>query len=247
MFAALCVCAAILAIVDTTDTANPSPARNPAVDTGPVFNGDGELLRPSGFRRWVFIGSPLTPDSLNGGAAVFPEFHNVYVETSAYDRFIRDGRWPAGTVIVRELQLALAGDRRDGSRMEASGRGYFPGPLNGLDVAVKDPQRFPDTNGWGYFSFGRNAPPYVETAAEASVAACAGCHIASAHDDMVFSDFYHQLRAIGYAGRQPVSNNIPGPQSGSSHPPLVHAAHCRPWPSGHGRLSFGESRAYPPP
>ena len=31
-------------------------------------------------------------------------------------------------------------------------------------------------------------------AGEAPVAACAGCHIAEAHDDMVFSGFYRQLR-----------------------------------------------------
>ena len=36
------------------------------------FNKDGELIRPAGWREWVFVGSPLTPNSLNSGAASFP-------------------------------------------------------------------------------------------------------------------------------------------------------------------------------
>lgn len=249
VFAALFICAAIAAIVDAAGTVSPQPARNMEFDTVLAFNDEGELLRPSGFRRWVFVGSPLTPDSLNGGAAIFPEFHNIYVETSAYDRFVDDGHWPSGTVIAREFQLALPGDRRDGSRMEASGRGYFPGALNGLDVAIKDPRRFPDTNGWGYFNFGRHAPPYAETAAEASVAACAGCHIANAHDDMVFSDFYFQLGTSELARTRAASTGNPTPQSGNQ-PPLVDAALCRPWPNGCGRLFLSgtdavQQRAFP--
>jgi hypothetical protein len=32
---------------------------------------------PTGFRNWVAIGGPLTPNGLNGGPANFPEFHNI--------------------------------------------------------------------------------------------------------------------------------------------------------------------------
>lgn len=171
---------------------------------GPAFNDAGELEQPAGFRRWVFVGAPLTPNALNGGASGFPEFHNVYIEPGAYYEFIASGQWPEGTVIARELQLTLPADRRDGSRAEASGRGYFPGAFNGLEVSVKDRQRFPDTNGWGFFSFGYREPPYASRAAEAPVATCAGCHIASAHEDMVFSDFYRHLEYPLDERRQPM-------------------------------------------
>ena len=187
--AAMLFCATALTIV----IANGTPATPAAEAAAPVFNDIGELERPAGFRRWIFVGAPLTPNALNGGAAGFPEIHNVYIEPGAYDKFVASGTWPEGTMIARELQLTLPGDARNGSREEASGRGYFPGAFNGLDVSVKDMQRFPDTNGWGFFSFGLREPPYAGYAAEAPVAACAGCHIASAHDDMVFSGFYRQL------------------------------------------------------
>ena len=91
--------------------------------------------------------------------------------------------------MLKELQLTRTGSNPDGSAVEVSGRGYFPGALNGIDISVKDAKRFKDTNGWGFFNFGHHAPPYAKTAVAQSVDACAGCHIAHA-DNMVFSKFY---------------------------------------------------------
>ena len=52
----------------------------PRAQKGPVFTQDGSLVLPTGFREWVFVGGPITPNGLNNGKALFPEFHNVYVE-----------------------------------------------------------------------------------------------------------------------------------------------------------------------
>jgi hypothetical protein len=52
----------------------------------PEYNDKGELLLPKNFEKWVFVGSPLTPNALNGGQANFPEFHNVYIEPGSYKR-----------------------------------------------------------------------------------------------------------------------------------------------------------------
>src|SRR3546814_10459218 len=65
---------------------------------------------------------------------------------------------PEGTILFKELQLVLPGDQPNGSRSEPSGRGYFPGKLNGADVTVKDSKRFADTDGWGYFNFNHHEP-----------------------------------------------------------------------------------------
>ena len=48
------------------------------------FTADGKLIRPEGWREWVFVGSPLTPNSLNGGEAPFPEFHTVYIDPKSW-------------------------------------------------------------------------------------------------------------------------------------------------------------------
>ena len=157
---------------------------------GPQWTAEGQLKLPEGYREWVYLGSPLTPNALNGGEAGFPEYHNVYTQREAYKAYKETGVFPEGTIMLKELQLTKAGENEDGSRLEVSGRGYFPGAFNGIDISVKDSTRFANSNGWGFFNFGHHAPPYAETAAAAPVEACAQCHIDNATKDMVFSEFY---------------------------------------------------------
>lgn len=38
---------------------------------------DGDLQRPTGYREWVYVGTPVTPNDMNDGKAAFPEHHNV--------------------------------------------------------------------------------------------------------------------------------------------------------------------------
>ena len=160
-----------------------------------VFDSDGKLKLPTGFRAWVFLGAPLTPNGLNDGNAGFPEYHNVYVEKKNVDVYLKTGSFPEGTVIVKELARVLKPTFPDGSRMEPSGRGYFNGEFNGIDLTVKDSKRFAKTNGWGFFTFGHHPLPYDQTSAEKPVTECAGCHLANvAKTDMTWIQFYPILR-----------------------------------------------------
>jgi hypothetical protein len=160
-----------------------------------VFLPDGKVKLPTGFRKWVFVGAPLTPNGLNNGTANFPEFHHVYIEQKNIDAYLMTGAFPEGTVIVKELTRVLNPTFKDGSRTEPSGRGFFNGELNGIDMMVKDSKRFANTNGWGFFTFGHHPLPYDETAAEKPVAECAGCHMANvAKTDMTWIQFYPLLR-----------------------------------------------------
>jgi len=165
-----------------------------------VFDSDGKMKLPTGYRAWVFVGAPLTPNGLNNGKANFPEYHNVYVEKKNVDAYLKTGEFPEGTVIVKELTRVLNPDFPDGSRKEPSGRGYFNGALNGIDVSVKDSKRFAGTNGWGFFTFGHHPMPYDKTSAERPAGECAGCHIANAaNTDMTYIQFYPLLRdKVGY-------------------------------------------------
>ena len=165
---------------------------------GAQFTPDGKMKLPTGYREWVFIGSPLTPNALNGGKASFPEFHNVYVERRNFDAYQKTGTFPEGTILVKELVLLQKPTFPDGSQEAPSGRGYFQGAFNGMDVSVKDTKKFAKTNGWGYFTFGHHAEPYETTAAESSAAECAGCHIANvAKTDMTYVQFYPVLQEKG--------------------------------------------------
>jgi hypothetical protein len=165
-----------------------------------TFTGDGAVQIPENWRQWVYIGSPLTPNALNDGAAPFPEYHNVYIEPSAFAHWQQTGTFADGTQIVKELVLIRQKDademNPDGSTAEVSGNGFFPGEFQGLELAYKSTERFPDEpGGWVYFSFGHTAPPYAETASAFPTESCNACHEVSADTDFVFTQFYPLLRA----------------------------------------------------
>jgi len=182
------VTALVMSFAITMGIATTAHAQS-GLSSGPQWTAKGELILPSDFRRWVFIGAPLTPHGLNGGKAGFPEFHNVYVQPEALQTYRKTGKWAEGTILLKELQLTIKGTYPDGSRDEASGRGFFPGALNGVDISVKDSKRFKATNGWGFFNYGHHAPPYAAKAAVQPAEACADCHKANG-TDMVFQKFY---------------------------------------------------------
>jgi len=162
-----------------------------------VYDSQGRLKLPDPtvFRKWVFIGAPLTPDGLNKGKANFPEYHHVYAEQKNVDEYLKTGTFPEGTILVKELVRDLKPTFPDGSRTEPSGRGFFNGEFNGIDVSVKDSKRFAKTSNWGYFTFGHHPLPYAEWATEASQSECAGCHQTYVlKTDMTWIQFYPILR-----------------------------------------------------
>jgi hypothetical protein len=164
------------------------------------FTSDGQVMIPQDWRQWVFVGSPLTPNALNGGKAAFPEFHNVYIEPSAYAHWKKTGKFANGTQIAKELVFIRKKDKsemnKDGSTAEVSGVGYFQGEFTGLELTVKDTKRFAkEPGGWAYFSFGHKLP-YGKTAKAFPAESCNACHAAAAADDFVFTQFYPILRAV---------------------------------------------------
>src|SRR3954447_3276201 len=156
----------------------------------PKYTADGELVKfsPDVYREWIWVGEPVTPNELNPPEAAFPEFHDVYINPTAWREWKKTGTFPDGTVMIKELTSA-------GSKESASGKGYYQGEFTGLEHGVKDSKRFPkEAKGWGYFSFGHKYP-LKEQAPLQSVATCGSCHVGSAEDDMVFTQYYPVLRA----------------------------------------------------
>ena len=194
---------AMLAACNSSDPASEQTrdAVSESTESGGIvqasFTDEGAVLQPTGYREWVYVGTPLTPNALNGGEAPFPEFHNVYVEPTAFAAFSETGTWPDGTQIVKELALVRENNNAEnGSSQEVSGVGFFQGEFAGLELTIKDSQRFADEPGnWAYFSFGHNAPPYAETAEAFATDSCNSCHEANAETDFVFTQFYPVLRA----------------------------------------------------
>jgi hypothetical protein len=153
------------------------------------FTADGKLKQPVGYRKWVFVGSPLTPNDLNDGEASFPEFHAVYIDPESFAHYEKTGKFRDGTVLIKELSSV-------GSKKSPAGNGYNQGEFTGLETAIKDSKRFKDEPGnWAYFTFGHKYPLKAEVPKNA-VASCNQCHEQNAKKtDWVFSQHYPVLRA----------------------------------------------------
>lgn len=154
------------------------------------FNESGQLVRPSGYREWIFIGAPLTPNDMNNGKAAFPEFHNVYIDPTSWAHWKKHGKFRDGTVIVKELVSV-------GGKQAASGNGYFQGEYIGLEAMVKSKQHLSAADGhWGFFRFTiENSDKLHETASAEPAENCMACHQPKAAQDQVFIQYYPVLRA----------------------------------------------------
>jgi Cytochrome P460 len=146
----------------------------------PQYAKGGELVRPEGYRDWVFL-------SAGYGMNYSPEpgshdmFTNVFVPQWAYREFLNSGKWPDKTMFVVEERMAR-------SRGSINKHGNFQVDLMGLGVEVKDSSQ-PDK--WAYFNFAEN-----KTAAANPKQGCFTCHEQHAAVEHSFVQFYPTLKPI---------------------------------------------------
>jgi hypothetical protein len=156
----------------------------PPAAPGPVeprYAADEALLRPAEVERWILVGASVGlgySDATDDGPGMF---HRVYLEPTAFDHYLRTGRFRRGTMLALSI-------RRPTRRVPPSRAGWTEGEFAALELAVKDSARF--RGGWAYFDFGRDAP----TATALPPARCARCHARHGARDNVFVQFYPQLR-----------------------------------------------------
>lgn len=179
MLAALVISIAALSL-----SASPRPD-----SPGPVFDGKA-LVRPEGYREWVFVGSSLglAYSKVPGQSAPGSElYHNVYINPSSYREFAKSGKFPEGTIMVLELA-------RSEVKSEPGLQGSFQKEFVALEASVKDSSRF--EGGWAYFNFTEGAGKLKAKAEAFPQSACWSCHHVNAATDHVFTQFYPVLRAV---------------------------------------------------
>jgi len=164
---------------------------------------NGKLERPTGYREWVYVGTPVTPNDMNNGKAAFPEFHNVYIDPKSWAHWKKKGSFREGTILIKELVSV-------GSKAAVSGAGYFQGEFLGLEATIKSSKHFADEPGnWAYFSFSTKDHKSLTKAAAAFPAdACNACHKNSAADDWVFTQYYPVLSAGKGKGKNAIGGTV---------------------------------------
>lgn len=167
--------------------------------------GNGNLVRPKDFHRWMFVGSNLglryaTELKANTGrerllTADLGEYHNIYLKPEAYADYVRTGTFPDRTVLVMDVYEAQA---RDAKGVVTAGS--FNGAWLGIEVAVKNKNR-PDgqKTDWAYYDFtdragrGKTIPPDQKAEADKD---CYACHKLHAGYDNVWVQFYPLIRDV---------------------------------------------------
>jgi cytochrome P460 len=160
-----------------------------------VFEEDGSLRLPAGYRQWEHVGTRIKPDGrsvLDGSQITTPQVMDTYIAPAAFNFFKKNGIWPDGTQIVKEISLIKTGKDCDKSTFVCStafGSGIFQAGYIGMGMMVKDSKRFPSAPGnWGYFAFRSNGSMYQATATVRPQQQCASCHMRLASNtDYVFS------------------------------------------------------------
>ena len=150
----------------------------------PRFTAQNELVRPEGYREWIFVGASLGM-SYNDQAPKQPTFHNVYLHPRAYREWQKTGRFPERTILAMEILTP-------GSQESINRQGQFENRAVGVEAAVKDSSRFAE--GWAYFNFIRQGQPAAPTAKAFPKEACWECHHQHGQTDNVFTQFYPVLR-----------------------------------------------------
>jgi hypothetical protein len=177
-------------------------ATRPARRQGRSTTRKKELELPAGYHTWVFIGADLSltyKPELEGNNPReqarhkdprFGDFHNIYIDRTAYDCYLESGKFPDPTILVMEVFQA---EKKDPKGFLTNGD--LEGKRIGLEVAVKDKNRPGGGVPWAYYVFQEGGQPAPEKSAAAQKdSSCYQCHLAHASDDNVWVQFYPVLR-----------------------------------------------------
>ena len=151
------------------------------------------LLRPDDLDRWVFLGASLGMDYNN--TTFSPEspgaFHVVLMEPSAYEYFMKHGRYADGSMFLLSFY-----DTQRGVSVDRAG--YVPGALSAFEIHVIDRARYTEKH--AFF-------PFAKDDAKADVlppgSPCVQCHVPKGAYEGTFTQFYPPIRARVPAKTEP--------------------------------------------
>ena len=163
-------------------------APNNAPKAGPVVDSDGNLHVPDGYRAsYQFLGTWAVAADQGSGSK---EFHTVYASPGTIEAYRKEGRFPDGAVLVKEVYQAATGKKTTGTVSHAES-------LKGWFVMVKGENgRYPENplwgDGWGWSWFDAGKP--TKTTSKDYKTDCLGCHIPARASDWVYVDGYLPLK-----------------------------------------------------
>lgn len=160
----------------------------PATMNEAAVDAIGNLSVPIGYRSsYRYLGAWAVAAEQTKGSA---ELHVVYASPGATAAYNDSGRFPDGTVLVKEVFEAVTADMTTGTVS-------YQNTLKGWFVMVKDSKNsFPDNklwgNGWGWAWFDAATP--LKTTSTDFQSDCLSCHVPAQETDWIYVNGYPDLK-----------------------------------------------------
>lgn len=170
------------------------PARPDAPSAGktdsfsPYVTKDGSISRPTNYRQtFLHLGSWAVATKSD---KPIDEMHNVYARPEDVRAFRRDGKFPDGAVLVKDVT-------RVGSDKLTTGQSHWSTDIKIWFVMIKDSKgRFRGNDlwgdGWGWALFDAKEP--AKNVATDYRTDCKSCHVPARKDDWVYVRGYPVLK-----------------------------------------------------
>ena len=148
----------------------------------------GNIQVPDGYRTsYQFLGTWAVAGSDGKGSE---QIHAVYASPGAIDGYLKDGHFPDGATLVKEVFAAATADMTTGTVSRAQ-------TLKGWFVMVRDsknshPQNKLWGDGWGWSWF--DASNSKKTTSTDFRSDCQGCHIPAKPTDWIYVTGYPVLK-----------------------------------------------------
>lgn len=162
-----------------------STAPDPEPAAAAQYTAAGALILPADYRDWVFLTSGVNMNYSDEPTGMDHEMvDNVFVDPVSWKQFKATGRWPDGTVMVKEPRIGS-------SKGSINKSGIFQTEQRfDLEIHVRDSTRF--KGGWGFFVNVGDKPARLIPAS----ASCYSCHGAHGAVDSTFVQFYPTAKPI---------------------------------------------------
>ena len=153
-----------------------------------VVDAQGNLRVPGNYRSaYQALGSWAVAADSGAGSK---QIHEVYASPGAIDAYRKTGRFPEGTVLVKEVFGTSTNQMTTGTVSHGD-------KLKGWFVMVKDGKNSHPGNplwgdGWGWSWFDADKP--LKTTSTNYKADCHGCHVPAQSTDWIYVNGYPALR-----------------------------------------------------
>ena len=147
----------------------------------------GNMHLPTGYRtEYQYFGTWAVAGEEKGSK----QLHVVYASPGTAAAYRKDGKFPDGAILVKEVYNAATGVMTTGTVSHAD-------KLLGWFMMVKDSKdSYPNNklwgNGWGWSWFDAGDP--VKTTTKSFRAECLGCHIPAKGTDWIYTSGYPVLK-----------------------------------------------------